>query len=86
MTAKPYQRRRNRCPDPGRDKTGSPPAQDKNTILVPGLATVLLAATQVLSPTSAAKKKTAQELGFYSMRIDLPDPTSQKDLLAIIIN
>jgi len=77
-----YQRRRNRCPDPGRDKTGSPPAQDKHN-LVPGLATILLGSDPVPSPIFPAKKN-SQRLGFYSARIDLPESTSQQDLLAVI--
>jgi methylenetetrahydrofolate dehydrogenase (NADP+)/methenyltetrahydrofolate cyclohydrolase len=32
----------------------------------------------------SGKEKTAKELGFYSERIDLPETTSQKDLLSVI--
>jgi methylenetetrahydrofolate dehydrogenase (NADP+)/methenyltetrahydrofolate cyclohydrolase len=52
--------------------------------LVPGLATVLLGSDPGSLSYISGKEKTAKELGFYSLRIDLPESTSQKDLLAII--
>jgi methylenetetrahydrofolate dehydrogenase (NADP+) / methenyltetrahydrofolate cyclohydrolase len=52
--------------------------------LVPGLATILLGANPASLSYISAKEKTAKELGFYSERVDLPEATSQKDLLAII--
>jgi methylenetetrahydrofolate dehydrogenase (NADP+)/methenyltetrahydrofolate cyclohydrolase len=52
--------------------------------VVPGLATILLGADPGSLSYISGKEKTAKELGFYSGRIDLPDSTSQKDLLAII--
>ncbi len=52
--------------------------------VVPGLATILLGADPGSLSYISGKEKTAKELGFYSERIDLPDSTSQKDLLAII--
>jgi len=52
--------------------------------IIPGLATVLLGSDPGSLSYISGKEKTAQELGFYSMRIDLPESTSQKDLLAII--
>ena len=52
--------------------------------LVPGLATVLLGADPGSLSYISGKEKTAKELGFYSERIDLPETTSQKDLLAIV--
>jgi methylenetetrahydrofolate dehydrogenase (NADP+)/methenyltetrahydrofolate cyclohydrolase len=52
--------------------------------LVPGLATILLGSDPGSLSYISGKEKTAQELGFYSMRIDLPESTSQQDLLAII--
>jgi len=52
--------------------------------LVPGLATVLLGANPGSLSYISGKEKTAKELGFYSARIDLPEATSQKELLAII--
>jgi methylenetetrahydrofolate dehydrogenase (NADP+)/methenyltetrahydrofolate cyclohydrolase len=51
---------------------------------VPGLATILLGADPGSLSYISGKEKTAKELGFYSERIDLPESTSQKDLLAII--
>ncbi len=52
--------------------------------VVPGLATVLLGADPGSLSYISGKEKTARELGFYSERIDLPESTSQKDLLAIV--
>jgi methylenetetrahydrofolate dehydrogenase (NADP+) / methenyltetrahydrofolate cyclohydrolase len=52
--------------------------------IVPGLATILLGADPGSLSYISGKEKTAKELGFYSERIDLPESTSQKDLLAII--
>jgi len=52
--------------------------------LVPGLATVLLGADPGSLSYISGKEKTAKELGFYSERIDLPETTLQKDLLAIV--
>ncbi len=52
--------------------------------VVPGLATILLGADPGSLSYISGKEKTAKELGFYSERIDLPESTSQKDLLAII--
>ena len=52
--------------------------------LVPGLATVLLGTDPGSLSYITGKEKTAKELGFYSERIDLPETTSQKDLLALV--
>jgi methylenetetrahydrofolate dehydrogenase (NADP+)/methenyltetrahydrofolate cyclohydrolase len=52
--------------------------------LIPGLATVLLGADPGSLSYITGKEKTAKELGFYSERIDLPETTSQKDLLALV--
>ena len=52
--------------------------------VVPGIATVLLGANPGSLSYISAKEKTAKELGFYSERIDLPESTTQKDLLAIV--
>ena len=52
--------------------------------VVPGLATVLLGSDPGSLSYISGKEKTAKELGFYSERIDLPEATSQKDLLAIV--
>jgi methylenetetrahydrofolate dehydrogenase (NADP+) / methenyltetrahydrofolate cyclohydrolase len=55
-----------------------------NYNVVPGLATILLGTDPGSLSYIAGKEKTAKELAFYSERIDLPESTSQKDLLAII--
>jgi methylenetetrahydrofolate dehydrogenase (NADP+) / methenyltetrahydrofolate cyclohydrolase len=52
--------------------------------LVPGLVTVLLGSDPGSLSYISGKEKTAKELGFYSERIDLPETTSQKDLLVLI--
>ena len=52
--------------------------------LVPGLVTVLLGSDPGSLSYISGKEKTAKELGFYSKRIDLPETTSQKDLLVLI--
>jgi methylenetetrahydrofolate dehydrogenase (NADP+) / methenyltetrahydrofolate cyclohydrolase len=52
--------------------------------LIPGLATVLLGTDPGSLSYIIGKEKTAKELGFYSERIDLPNTTSQKDLLALV--
>ena len=52
--------------------------------VVPGFATVLLGSDPGSLSYISGKEKTAKELGFYSERIDLPEATSQKDLLAIV--
>lgn len=55
-----------------------------NHNLIPGLATVLLGTDPGSLSYITGKEETAKELGFYSERIDLPETTSQKDLLALI--
>ena len=52
--------------------------------LVPGLATVLLGSDPGSLSYISGKEKTAKELGFYSVRIDLPESNAQKELLAVI--
>jgi 5,10-methylene-tetrahydrofolate dehydrogenase/Methenyl tetrahydrofolate cyclohydrolase len=52
--------------------------------LVPGLVTVLLGWDPGSLSYISGKEKTAKELGFYSERIDLPETTSQKDLLVLV--
>ena len=52
--------------------------------LIPGLVTVLLGADPGSLSYITGKEKTAKELGFYSERIDMPETTSQKDLLALV--
>ena len=52
--------------------------------LVPGLVTVLLGSDPGSLSYISGKEKTSKELGFYSERIDLPETTSQKDLLVLV--
>jgi methylenetetrahydrofolate dehydrogenase (NADP+)/methenyltetrahydrofolate cyclohydrolase len=52
--------------------------------LVPGLATVLVGADPASQVYVGAKEKTCQELGIYSERYDLPEKTSQKELITLI--
>jgi methylenetetrahydrofolate dehydrogenase (NADP+)/methenyltetrahydrofolate cyclohydrolase len=52
--------------------------------VVPGLATVLVGADPASQVYVGAKEKTCQELGIYSERYDLPEKTSQKELIALI--
>jgi methylenetetrahydrofolate dehydrogenase (NADP+) / methenyltetrahydrofolate cyclohydrolase len=52
--------------------------------IVPGLATILLGTDPSSLSYIAGKEKTAKELGFNSERLDLPENTTQKDLLALI--
>jgi len=48
------------------------------------LVTVLLGSDPGSLSYISGKEKTAKELGFYSERIDLPETTSQKDLLVLV--
>lgn len=52
--------------------------------LIPGLVTILVGADPASVSYVTGKEKTSKELGFYSERVDLPDSTSQKDLLALV--
>jgi len=52
--------------------------------IVPGLVTVLVGADPASQVYVGAKEKTSKELGIYSERYDLPEKTSQADLLKLI--
>jgi methylenetetrahydrofolate dehydrogenase (NADP+)/methenyltetrahydrofolate cyclohydrolase len=52
--------------------------------LVPGLVTVLVGADPASQVYVGAKEKTSKELGIYSERYDLPEKTSQQELLKLI--
>jgi methylenetetrahydrofolate dehydrogenase (NADP+) / methenyltetrahydrofolate cyclohydrolase len=52
--------------------------------IVPGLVTVLVGADPASQVYVGGKEKTSKELGIYSERHDLPEKTTQKDLLALI--
>ncbi len=52
--------------------------------ITPGLATILVGSNPGSVSYVTGKEKTANELGFYSERINLPENTTQADLLALI--
>jgi methylenetetrahydrofolate dehydrogenase (NADP+)/methenyltetrahydrofolate cyclohydrolase len=52
--------------------------------VVPGLATVLVGADPASQVYVGAKEKTCQELGIYSERHDLPEKTTQQELIALV--
>jgi methylenetetrahydrofolate dehydrogenase (NADP+)/methenyltetrahydrofolate cyclohydrolase len=52
--------------------------------VVPGLVTVLVGADPASQVYVGAKEKTSKELGIYSERYDLPEQTTQKELLKLI--
>jgi methylenetetrahydrofolate dehydrogenase (NADP+)/methenyltetrahydrofolate cyclohydrolase len=51
---------------------------------VPGLATVLVGSDPASQVYVGAKEKTCQELGIYSERHDLPEKTTQQELIALV--
>ena len=52
--------------------------------VVPGLVTVLVGADPASQVYVSSKEKTSQELGIYSERYDLPEETTQEELMALI--
>jgi len=52
--------------------------------LVPGLVTVLVGADPASQVYVGAKEKTSKELGIYSERYDLPEKSTQQELLKLI--
>jgi methylenetetrahydrofolate dehydrogenase (NADP+)/methenyltetrahydrofolate cyclohydrolase len=52
--------------------------------VVPGLVTVLVGADPASQVYVGAKEKTSKELGIYSERYDLPERTTQEELLKLI--
>jgi methylenetetrahydrofolate dehydrogenase (NADP+)/methenyltetrahydrofolate cyclohydrolase len=52
--------------------------------VVPGLVTVLVGADPASQVYVGAKEKTSKELGIYSERHDLPEKTTQQELLKLI--
>ena len=52
--------------------------------LVPGLATVLVGEDPASKVYVGQKEKTSKDLGIYSERYDLPEDTSEEELLALI--
>jgi methylenetetrahydrofolate dehydrogenase (NADP+)/methenyltetrahydrofolate cyclohydrolase len=57
--------------------------KDKHNV-VPGLVTVLVGADPASQVYVGAKEKTSKELGIYSERYDLPEKTTQEELLKLI--
>ncbi len=52
--------------------------------LVPGLVTVLVGADPASQVYVGSKEKTCKELGIYSERYDLPENTTQEELIAMV--
>jgi methylenetetrahydrofolate dehydrogenase (NADP+)/methenyltetrahydrofolate cyclohydrolase len=52
--------------------------------VVPGLVTVLVGADPASQVYVGAKEKTSKDLGIYSERYDLPEKTTQQELLKLI--
>jgi methylenetetrahydrofolate dehydrogenase (NADP+)/methenyltetrahydrofolate cyclohydrolase len=52
--------------------------------VVPGLVTVLVGADPASQVYVGAKEKTSKELGIYSERYDLPEKTTQEEIIALI--
>ena len=52
--------------------------------IVPGLVTVLVGADPASQVYVGQKEKTSKELGIYSERYDLPEKTTQQELIALI--
>ena len=52
--------------------------------VVPGLVTVLVGADPASQVYVGQKEKTSQDLGIYSERYDLPEDTTQEDLMALV--
>src|SRR4030067_1746889 len=52
--------------------------------VVPGLVTVLVGADPASQVYVGQKEKTSKELGIYSERHDLPEKTTQKELIALV--
>jgi methylenetetrahydrofolate dehydrogenase (NADP+)/methenyltetrahydrofolate cyclohydrolase len=52
--------------------------------VVPGLVTVLVGADPASQVYVGSKERTSQELGIYSERYDLPEETTQEELMALI--
>jgi methylenetetrahydrofolate dehydrogenase (NADP+)/methenyltetrahydrofolate cyclohydrolase len=52
--------------------------------VIPGLSTVLVGLDPASLSYITGKEKAANELGFYSQRIDVPENTSQQDVIAIV--
>ena len=52
--------------------------------VIPGLATVLVGADPASQSYVGGKEKTSIELGIYSERHDLPEETTQEELLALV--
>ncbi|RJQ39149.1 MAG: bifunctional 5,10-methylene-tetrahydrofolate dehydrogenase/5,10-methylene-tetrahydrofolate cyclohydrolase [Dehalococcoidia bacterium] len=52
--------------------------------IVPGLATVLVGSDPASQIYVGSKEKTSKEMGIYSQRFDIPETTTQKELLGLV--
>jgi len=52
--------------------------------VVPGLATVLVGSDPASQIYVGSKEKTSKEMGIYSQRFDIPENTTQPELLALV--
>ncbi|MCK5322586.1 MAG: bifunctional 5,10-methylene-tetrahydrofolate dehydrogenase/5,10-methylene-tetrahydrofolate cyclohydrolase [Desulfobulbaceae bacterium] len=64
-------------------KTEVAELKEKHNV-VPGLVTILVGADPASQVYVGAKEKTSKVLGIYSERYDLPEDTSEEDLLALV--
>ena len=64
-------------------KTEIAELKEKHNV-VPGLVTILVGADPASQVYVGAKEKASEALGIYSERFDLPEDTSQEDLLALV--
>ncbi|MEW6053060.1 MAG: tetrahydrofolate dehydrogenase/cyclohydrolase catalytic domain-containing protein [Nitrospirota bacterium] len=55
-----------------------------NNNIIPGLATILVGQDEASKVYVGAKEKTCKELGIKSERIDIPEDTTEENLLSII--
>jgi methylenetetrahydrofolate dehydrogenase (NADP+) / methenyltetrahydrofolate cyclohydrolase len=56
----------------------------ENNNIIPGLATILVGENEASKVYVGAKEKACKELGIFSKRIDIPENTTEADLLSLI--
>ncbi len=56
----------------------------ENNNIIPGLATILVGENEASKVYVGAKEKACKELGIFSKRIDIPEDTTEADLLSLI--
>jgi methylenetetrahydrofolate dehydrogenase (NADP+) / methenyltetrahydrofolate cyclohydrolase len=66
------------------EQTKKKVARLKESGITPGLAVVLVGSDPASMAYVRTKDKTSQKLGFFSRKIELPEATSQSDLLKIV--